>query len=109
MGIFVMPVWRQVVQSVDCYRGKLEEATDVVCFEGFHLLLAGVMGTLGLVFLLLLLPFTAAAGDVDLVPPSIWLTPLEWANRRRDKATGIDLGRLSPSTNPEKILAYAYA
>ena len=105
----VLPIWMHIVSAFDCYENKLEAATEIQCWEGVHVPIAGTMALAGLTYLYLLLPFTAANGDVNVCPPAIWFRPQEWVRRRRDMDTGVDLGALNRSSDPNVSLSYAYS
>lgn len=103
----VVPIVSQLVGVFACTDGHLDEGPEMACYEGLHLILAYTAPAFGLLYLLLLVPFTAAEGDLQVMPRYVWLHPREWVRRKLDKVLGLDLGSLNPA--PAGAMPNAYA
>jgi len=97
----VIPVFRQLVSVFACRFRRLYLSPgsffELECFEGHHLFLASVVAFVAFLYLLMLVPFTAAEGDLSVMPQHVLLQPQEWVRRKLDKKMGLNLGGMSPS------------
>merc|ERR1712232_1194634 len=97
--MFVIPVMTELARVFDCNMSSnmLKAAPEMRCWEGIHLYMTYAACLVGGIYLCLLFPFTAAEGDLEAMPRHVWFHPREWFRRKRDKARGVDLGRLCPN------------
>ena len=111
--VLVIPLAKHMAAVFDCALMEdgtrtLDAAPAIICFKGAHLWLSVITAFLSVIYLFLLLSFTAAEGDLKLVPPRVWCQPEEWIRRKMDKANSLNLGRMQPASNRSSLLS-AYA
>lgn len=102
----IAPIWSQLMFVFDCTEGQ-HILLAVPCFEGYHFYLVWWTAFCCLMYVALLVPFTAAEGDLSCMPTNVWHLPREWVRRKMDKTTGLNLGLLSPASAGS--LQYSYA
>jgi len=122
-ALCVVPIMLRFAQSFACQghdkldfdfvtaaglpNANLDNLDDLVeCGSAEHLALAIPCAVACLVYLLMLLPFTAGDGDLEVMPRHVWCSPREWFKRKKDKLRGLDLGRLAPANG---AIVYQYA
>eukprot|EP00747_Dinoflagellata_sp_TGD_P121840 gnl/TRDRNA2_/TRDRNA2_173494_c2_seq2.p1 gnl/TRDRNA2_/TRDRNA2_173494_c2~~gnl/TRDRNA2_/TRDRNA2_173494_c2_seq2.p1 ORF type:complete len:393 (+),score=41.98 gnl/TRDRNA2_/TRDRNA2_173494_c2_seq2:22-1200(+) len=113
--VLVVPMVKACAEALDCMHPKGEDilclpgrncvlttAKNIRCYEGHHLKLALLLFGLLPVYLVLLIPYAACAGDATYVPLStlydfrIWQPDNMWRQAARRKATDLHIGVLHP-------------
>eukprot|EP00411_Alexandrium_monilatum_P124435 CAMPEP_0175640148 /NCGR_PEP_ID=MMETSP0097-20121207/4100_1 /TAXON_ID=311494 /ORGANISM="Alexandrium monilatum, Strain CCMP3105" /LENGTH=798 /DNA_ID=CAMNT_0016945893 /DNA_START=1 /DNA_END=2396 /DNA_ORIENTATION=- len=103
----VIPITKQMFEVFNCAHGRLEVVPTISCCSSLHLLFAVPTAAVCFCYLLLIIgPYTAAEGDIELMPRHVWLHKREWFRRKRDKIVGLNLGLISPSRKGGVVYAY---